>query len=380
MLKFFLVGLVFLGGSLLIIGIIYKSFKFSKGTDNNTNAKIDIVALIERITAFKIISIPLELISKDKKILINRFGLKILELGEVGISLKQLYFLKFLCLIFSSICLIAVSFSNINYKTMMIIETYASEKTTMLNDRITTNNSKYKLYRQIDADMDYAMFSSASYAEQHAMVEEAVSAHLDTSDAQILDKNIRWFMGIRKEVEALSTFKLTNLFPLFFTIFIPEACFILRWLIRGTVYKREIIKLEYIFELLASVEGVKTIDIVFQLERSSNIYSKYLKEFSHLFKYDKIRAFNFLKSRNIKSLAKMANILEIYSLTDRDIALQILDREVMERDEAIIITADETVDFIDLVAFLSIAPLIYEVARLMLSPMLDMIYKAFEFI
>ena len=76
----------------------------------------------------------------------------------------------------------------------------------------------------------------------------------------------------------------------------------------------------------------------------------------------------------------MANILEIYTLSDREIALQVLEREVMERDEAIIITADETIDFIDLVAFMSIVPLVYELARLMLNPMLEVVYKAFEFI
>jgi hypothetical protein len=52
----------------------------------------------------------------------------------------------------------------------------------------------------------------------------------------------------------------------------------------------------------------------------------------------------------------------------------------MERDESLLITSEESIDFVDLVAFLSIAPLVYELARLMLSPMLDIIYKAFEFI
>ncbi len=377
MLKLLLELLVILGSVLLITGLLYKSFRFS--IKNIDKSKLNIMSLIERITALKVVSIPLEFISKDKKLFINRFGLKILELGEVGISLKQLYFLKFFCLILGAICLITISFSNINYKTRMIIETYDSEKTMLLNN-ITSNNTKYKLYKQIDADIDYDAFSQTGYTEQYAMVEELVSGHLKTSDVRLLEEYTRWFLDIYKEVRAVSTFKLKYLFTLSLTLFLPEFYFILRWLIRSSTYKREMIKLEYIFELLARVEGIKTIDIVYQLEKSSNIYSKHLKEFSHLFRYDKIRAFNFLKSRNIKSLANMANILEIYSLTDRGIALQVLEREVMERDEAIIMTADETVDFIDLVAFLSIVPLVYELARLLLGPMLDMIYKAFEFI
>lgn len=377
MLKLLLELLVILGSALLITGLLYKSFRFS--IKNIDKSKLNIMSLIERITALKVVSIPLEFISKDKKLFINRFGLKILELGEVGISLKQLYFLKFFCLILGAICLTTISFSNINYKTRLIIETYDSEKTMLLNN-ITSNNAKYKLYKQIDAEIDDDAFSKTSYTEQYAMVEELVSGHLKTSDVRLLEEHTRWFLDIYKEVRALSTFELKYLFTLSLTLFLPEFYFILRWLIRSSTYKREMIKLEYIFELLARVEGIKTIDIVYQLEKSSNIYSKHLQEFSHLFRYDKIRAFNFLKSRNIKSLANMANILEIYSLTDRGIALQVLEREVMERDEAIIITADETVDFIDLVAFLSIVPLVYELARLLLGPMLDMIYKAFEFI
>lgn len=138
--------------------------------------------------------------------------------------------------------------------------------------------------------------------------------------------------------------------------------------------------LEYIFGLLARVDGIKTLDIIHQLEKSSKVYAKYLHEFAAIFQYDKKRGFDYLKTRNIKSLSKMANVLEIYSLSDKEIALQVLEREVMERDESIIITADETIDLIDLVAFLSIVPLVYELARLMLNPMLDVVYKAFEFI
>ncbi len=61
-------------------------------------------------------------------------------------------------------------------------------------------------------------------------------------------------------------------------------------------------------------------------------------------------------------------------------AIQILDRETMERDEQMIITAEESIDFIDLVAFLCIVPIVYELARLMLDPMLNMVYKAFDFV
>ncbi len=379
MTKGLMIFVILLGTLLIASGVLYKAVKLRVCIERAKEGGVPLLALLERITNYKIISVPLNFISKDKKMLMNRYLTKILELSEAGISLSQFYFLKILCLISFTGFFLAILYSNTVYHAQIIIETSDFDQI-MLGSSDPVDHTKYELYRQILDRIDSEKLSGSTYEQKYNMVEAIIAEQLNTSDERLLDEKTKWFLDVRQKVKLLGTFHFKHLIVIILSSFVPDIFFIIRWLIRGSVYKREIIKLEYVFELLARVDGIKTLDIINQLERSSKIYSKYFREFSHLFKYDKVKAFKSLKIRNIKTLTKMANIIEIYSRTDKEIALQILEREIIERDEAIIMTADETVDFIDLAAFLSIVPLVYELARLMLDPMLDIVYKAFDYI
>lgn len=370
--------LALLGVILFILGILYKAVKASMCFEREPHANKSVVFLLERITKYGIISAPLSLISKNERLLVNRYLNKILELGEAGISLAQFHLVKLLCFLIFTVLCVAVLYSNTNYQARILIETSGSEKTLQKGD--TSDQSKYQLYKQILKNIDADISGGNDCKENYNIVEQAVAESLNISDSHALEEKTEWFLNVRQEIKRLQTIRPEHLVLIFLSLFIPDIFMVIRWLIRGSVYKREIIKLEYVFELLSRVEGLKTLDIIYQLGKASKIYSKYLLEFSYLFKYDKIKAFTFLKSRNIKSLTKIANIIEIYSLIDKETALQVLEREIIERDEAMFMTAEETVDFIDLAAFLSIVPLVYELARLMIDPMLDVVYKAFEYI
>ncbi|MHB8062596.1 MAG: hypothetical protein ACYDG2_08185, partial [Ruminiclostridium sp.] len=264
-------------------------------------------------------------------------------------------------------------------KAKLIVESSGEENSALYQDN-SYDQSKYLLYRQIIAGVGRSKLSIASDTEKYNLVEEEIAEYLNTSDQQQLEEKTEWFIKTWGDVQNLRVFKYYHILIILLALFLPELLLTLQWLLRGCVYKKEIIKLEYIFGLLARVDGIKTLDIILELEKSSKIYYKYLHEFAVMFQYDKKSGFAYLKSRNIKSLSKLANVIEIYSLSDKELALQILEREVMDRDESIIVTAEETIDFIDLVAFLSIVPLVYELARLMLNPMLEVVYRAFEFI
>lgn len=379
MIKGLMIFAALLGILLIASGVLYKAVRPSVYIEREKEGKTPLLFLLERVTKHKIISAPLNFISKNKKTLVNRYLTKILELSEAGISLSQFYFLKFLCLLFFTGLFLAILYSNTAYQAKIIVEMSGSDQI-LFGRSDTVDHTKYQLYKQILENIDSRKLSGSIYSEKYNMVEDVIAEQLNTSDRHLLDEKTKWFLDTWQKVKLIETFHLKHFIAMIPSSFIPDMFFIISWLIKGSVYKREIIKLEYVFELLSKVEGIKTLDIINQLERSSKIYSKFFREFSHLFKYDKVKAFNFLKNRNIKSLTKIANILEIYSRTDKEIALQILEREIIERDEAIIMTADETVDFIDLAAFLSIVPLVYELARLMLDPMLDIVYKAFDYI
>lgn len=366
------------GALLIILGLCYKSLKISVGRGEKSGDRMTLLYVLEHISSGKTLRKSLDFLAHNK-LLPNKLAVRILELSEAGISLQQFYLLKIMCLLLSAALVLIIGYSNYSYKTRMIIETSDADKTALFG-KIIYDRSKYELFRQISEGVGADDLKKTGEPEKYALVEQAAAESLNITDKQILKEYTEWFLNTIEKVNKLRVLNLYSIIIIFAAFLLPEAALIIRWFIRGSVYKREVIKLEYIFELLARVEGIKTLDIIDELEKSSKIYSKFFHEFSQLFKYDKKRGFDYLRTRNIKSLTKVANVLEVYSLSDKEIALQIMEREVMERDEAIIMTADETVDFIDLVAFLSIAPLVYELARLMLDPMLDMVYKAFEFI
>lgn len=369
-----------IGLCMIIFGFLYRSFngrsRFQKLKTKRNNK---ITYVLDSVTSTKFIGKLLNYMAKDKESLLNNSMTKILELSEAGISLQQLYFIKSLCLFLTTILLIVIGYTNTINQTKLIVAFSGQRDTIIYNDGVY-DESKYQLYKNILRSVGNKKLSEANNTTRHYLIEEKVAKYFNTSDKQIIRQKTEWFLNTWAEVQKINSFKYYYVIIILAAFFIPEILLIIRWLLRGSVYKKEVIKLEYIFELLARVDGVKTIDIINELSKSSKIFSKCMNEFARIFQYNKQNAFDYLRSKNIKGLSKMANILEIYSLSDKELAIQILDREMMERDEQMIITAEESIDFIDLVAFLSIVPIVYELARLMLDPMLDIVYKAFEFI
>lgn len=379
MVKLLSASVVVTGFILIISGICFKPMVISKGQDKKKLNKSEksLKGALENITNKKILKAFLNYLAHNKELQINRFATRVLELSEAGISLQQLYFLKIAALLICTLLVMLINYSNTNYQIKKLI--LSSEKTLLSQDN-SYDESKYILYKQIVESVGIGKLSEAGDTQKYYLVKEAMTDRLKTSEEYLIEDKTEWFVKTWKEVHKIQAISNQGIVCILLAPFLPEIILIFIWLLRGCIYKKEIIKLEYIFELLARVAGIKTSDIIFELEKSSKIYSKYLHEFRIMFQYDKKSAFGYLKGSNVKSLSRLATVLEIYSQSDRELALQILDREVMERDEALIITSEESIDFIDLVAFLSIAPLVYELARLMIDPMLGVIYKAFEFI
>ncbi len=370
------ISLLTVGAAALLSGLVFKIIRPHGSGEKNRAAENALFTIIEQISEKTRLSLLLKLLSNNRKAIRNRYLVRILELSEAGLSLQQLYLLKAACILTATALSVTIAYSNNVFQLRMLTETIPSSSSLSAPDK----NSRYELYKWISNELNNIEPNQAKQRQQYDLIEKAVAERLETADPGTIKIVTEWFIKVKEEEAKLRVLKPEHISILILSFFIPDILLLGRWVIRGSLYKREIIKLEHIFELLARVDGIKTLDIILQLQASSGIYSKYIHEFALLFKYDKGRAFKYLKSRNIKSLSKLANIMEIYSLTDREVALQILEREVIERDEAILMTADETVDFIDLAAFLSITPLVYELARLMLNPMLEMVYKAIEYI
>ncbi len=373
------VTLIAIGLSMIVSGIVINKLKPITGINNAKTKKYqEVHDMLENISSKGLLGKLLNYLARNKEFFLNKFIIKILELSESGISLQQLYFLKIGCIFLCTLLVIVMGYTN-KINQIKLITAYAEEKSIISKDN-SYNPEKYQLYKEILEGIGEEKLSKANSVEKYNLVENKMGEYINTEDVQTLQEKTDWFLKSRSEIEKIRTFNEYYIIIIIAATFLPELFLIIKWLLRGCIYKKEIIKLEYIFELLARVDGIKTIDIINELTKSSKIFSKYMNEFATMFQFNKLSAFDYLKSRNIKGLSKMANILEIYSMSDKELAIQILDRETMERDEQMIITAEESIDFIDLVAFLCIVPIVYELARLMLDPMLNMVYKAFEFV
>ncbi|HEX2925919.1 MAG TPA: hypothetical protein VHP38_06630 [Ruminiclostridium sp.] len=366
--------LIILGIFTLFCGLNFRAIRVLKKSGTNS-----VAAIIEKIESNILVKKTLDVITGNRDIWFNRLEGRILELSEVGIELGRLYLIKLICLLFCTISLFTVRYTNVGYEKKLIIQD-SSGNAPIFYSQVRPDESQYRFYNLILSRAGQSNLEKADAAARQQIVGEQVAVALDSADSQLIDQKTKWFVDKWLEIQKVKFLKPQDLFIILISLFLPDMFLILSWLVKGALYKKEIIKLEYIFELLAGIEGIKTLDIIHELEKCSKPYSRWLRQFAAIFRYDKRRGFEYLKNKNINSLSKFTDIMEIYSLSDKEVALQILEREVMERDEAIIMVADETLDFIDLIAFMSIVPLVYELARLMLNPMLDIVYKAFEFI
>lgn len=378
--KIIMVSLITIGLCMIVFGFVIKILKPIKGLQNTkANKYQEVQDMLENLASIGLLGKLLNYLARNKEFFLNKFIIKILELSQSGINLQQLYFLKIGCLLLCTLLLAVVGYTNKINQTKQIT-TFMTEGKNIISQDNSYDPEKYKLYRKILEGVGEEKLAKANSVEKYNLIEDKIAEYFNTTDVKTLQEKTDWFLMSWSEVDKLSAFKEYYIIIILAATLLPELFLIIKWLLRGCIYKKEIIKLEYIFELLARVDGIKTIDIIKELAKSSKIFSKYMNEFAVMFQFNKVNAFEYLKSRNIKGLSKLANILEVYSMSNKELAIQILDRETMERDEQMIITAEESIDFVDLVAFLCIVPIVYELARLMLDPMLNMVYKAFEFV
>jgi hypothetical protein len=368
-----------IGTLTLVTGLIYRPFRLNQKLiqpRNEIKTNI-IVAFVDRLNRLILIRSLIRRLANNRSLLLNRLMNKELELSESSISIEQFYTIKLISVLICTVLVLGVRATNIEQQRKYLVCTSNDGS----YEEVIYDEGRYNLYCRISGALPDKIQKDQGVKGQEEAVEYAVSKLLESNDKASCREKADWFLKTQKKVNSIEFINYKHVFIIIGSFFITDIVFLMMWLLRGYSYKREIIKLEYILELLAGIDGIKTSDIVLELQKASKSYQRLLGRFLYIFNSDKRQAFAYLKkSAGNTSMAKLAEVLELYSLTDKTVAMQILERAAMERDEAAVITADETLDIVDLIAFASVVPLIYEIAHLMLSPMLDMIYRAFQYV
>lgn len=197
----------------------------------------------------------------------------------------------------------------------------------------------------------------------------------------VLEEKTKNLMGNYELVQKLPLIDFQIIFIIIASFFIPEILLLFKKLLLYNQYKKEVIRLENVFELLGNANNFKTIDILHEMSECSKAYKKHLSICVENFQIDKAMALETLKgSVKNKRFSRLVEVLRIYTMVNKKLAMDILFRNRMEKEEQALITSQEDIDIIDIIAFVSLVPLIYEMCNLLVRPMMRMIFDAFKYI
>jgi hypothetical protein len=323
----------------------------------------------------------LSFLTSNKGSSIYRYCERVVKGSETGISIKVLLLLKMLSLLAAITLVLLIRYTNMEVMKTSIIARSSEAFSFFPGSASEDYSYNLSLYNSVLKRVGAKALKELSSGERTDAVRKAMQELVQTENPELLEERSRTFIRTYAAVNSFRLLDLQTVLIIMAAFWLPEIILLLRRLLLGSRYKNELIKLENIFELLGSVQGFKTIRILEEMTQASRLFRKHLEQCRRLFKTEKELALEGLR-QSIKNsrLASLVDVLRIYSMTDKQLALQILERSRVEKEEEALMTAEEDVDAADVIAFISIVPVLLELANLLMKPMLDMIYEAFKYV
>ncbi len=341
---------------------------------------------LENLTQIRGLKAIVNFITKDKNFILNKFGLISLKCSETNLSLQALYVVKFFCMVLITSTIIVINYTNLDITKVNIISKAGSNidvlQTFNPQKSGSDNGYNYSLYYTIlDRVNHEGNFEKMDDKSKREHLSEIIPGLIHSSNKEDIEYNVQKFLSTWYALKRINLFDWKIFLIAMISFFSPEIFLMLKWLLLGSVYRKEVIRLENIFELLGSMEEFKTTDILEQMAKGSRRYRKHMRECRELFQTDRRLAIESLKAATKnKKMSELVDTIRIYSLVDKKLAMDILAKNRRSKAEGILITADEDMDWLDIAAFVGITPLLYELANLMLKPMLDMVFEAFKYV
>ena len=313
----------------------------------------------------------------------RRYGFtqRVISRSETEISVQALYFLKLISVVAFTIISLLVSFTNADAVKLSIISKPQEGFQLFQDTSVQDYARNAALYKAVVERLREGTLKKLDRDERLQEIRRILPALIGTGEREVVEEKALSLVKTFEAVEKISPVSLQMILLILASYWLPEMILFVKRLLLGNRYRKEVIKLENIFELLGGIRNFKTIDILEEMGKSSKTYRKHLESCKELFKTEKGQALEALKA-SVKNtrFSRLVDILRVYSMTDKRLALQIMERNRLEKEEELLLTAEEDIDLVDLVAFISIIPILLQLANLLLKPMLDMIYEAFRFV
>ena len=361
---------------LLCLGVFYSKYP-REGRFRNLKSVLN----IEAFTSIRPIKYILGLIAGNKNGKLYKLTGKVITLSETNISVQALYLLKIISLLAVAVITILVQYTNIDVIKLSIISKPQESFSIFQDLNVKDYSRNISLYNAVVKRIGEDTLKKLDGNGKLKEVKKVLPSLLQTNDRDIVEEKANTFMNTYNAVSRVRLIDWKVVLVILASFWLPELILLLKYLLLGSMYRKEVIKLENIFELLGSIKGFKTINIIEEIGKSSKAYKKHLRNCLELFKTEKELALESLKSAVKNSrFSKFVDVMRVYAMIDKKLAIQILERNKLEKEEELLLTAEEDIDMVDLIAFISIVPILLELANLLMKPMLDMIYEAFKFI
>jgi hypothetical protein len=306
---------------------------------------------------------------------------RIIKRSESRLTANSLLFAKLLSLIIIVLLVTLVRSTNISATRQSIIAEGMTSANIFTGNTANDITKSIETYAAILDEIGEKAIRELDDTQILEHVKKVLPGILKTDDKSVINRQSSIFLDTYKKVIGIPLFNYWSVIAIIFSLWIPEAFLMLKSLVLAGMYRKEAVKLENVFELLGNVQGIKTIDILSEMGKASRVYRKHIISCIDKFKTDREAALMLLKESLYNTRFKrLTDVMRIFCITDRSLAMQILEKNRIEQEEDMLMSAQEDVDTVDIIAFVSVVPVIWLLANLMLKPMLDTIFEAFRYV
>jgi hypothetical protein len=363
------------GAAIILAGLVMRKYPKS-GWYLNLKEK----SIISIILDSKVYKDIFKYFDKRKNGFIYKSSKLILDYSEADISMNKLIFYKIVCFIVAIICILAVRNTNLNAIKENIIGNPA-QKFTIFQSKEEASDYRYntQLYNTVVNSIGHERIKKLNKTELQEVIKKILTDLLNTSNKEVIETRTSIIIDTINRVNAVKLINWKVALLILLTFWIPEMLLLIRRIFLASLYRKEVIRLENIFELLGNIPEIKTTQIIEEMRDSTKAYKKHLNRCLEEYSQDKNMALDTLKnSVKNKRFSNLVMALKVFAMVDRKTAINILSRNKKEKEEDSLLLSEEDVEISDVIALISIVPIIYEIMVLMLKPMIDMSFDAFK--
>jgi hypothetical protein len=369
-----ILAIIISGFFLIIFGLTLK--KYPKA---GWYLKLKNKDFISNLYESKFIGKILDFFTKNKNGFINRASKWVIDYTETDITLNKLCFYKVISVILVFLCLMSIKQTNLAVMKESIIAKPAQRFVLDLTAETKDFQYNMNLYTAVVKKIGTDTLKKLNNAEKAIAIREILPELLNTSNKTVINMRTDILVDTINRVNSIRLIDWKAILIFILSLWLPELLMFAKRVFLTSAYRKEIIRLENVFELLGEIPEIRTSQILEEMRNSSKLYKKQLNRCLEEYNQDKKLALDTLKvSIKNKRFSSLVDSMRIFSFIDRQTGVSILSKNKLDKEEDSLLLSEEDVEASDIIALISIAPIIYRIMTLLLKPMVELSTEAFK--